>query len=175
MQVSTSWQLWAARVQSTPRLWPPGKTDSKIPSDSPTSKGFQPSTPQASSRVAAIVPRSKSVGGGGLSSPSLQLAVVAPRHATRHPSIHPRPQLDLMLGPTIVAVAAEVNEEGERQGVGQAAGVCVSDLVLGEGYCRALGIAQRNRASRCPMVCGWRKRCGLAQHAKALDAHRHFA
>src|SRR6478735_376370 len=116
MQASTSWQLWAARVQSTPRLWPPGKTDTKIPSASPTSKGFQLSTPQASSRVAAIVPRCKSVGGGGLSSPSLQLAVVAPRHATRHPSIHPRPQLDFMLGPTLVAVMAEVNEEGQRQG-----------------------------------------------------------
>src|SRR6478735_8690373 len=98
MQVSTSWQLWAARVQSTPRLWPPGKTDSKIPSDSPTSKGFQKSTPQASSRVVAIVPRSKSVGGDGApSSLPLQLVVVAPRHATRHPSIHPRAKLQLML------------------------------------------------------------------------------
>src|SRR6188768_1911070 len=152
MQVSTSWQLWAARVQSTPRLWPPGKTDSKIPSDSPTSKGFQPSTPQASSRVAAIVPRSKSVGGGGLSSPSLQLAVVAPRHATRHPSIHPRPQLDFILGPTLVAVTAEVNEEGQRQSVGEAAGVCVSDSELGEGHCRALGIAHATERLAAPWL-----------------------
>jgi hypothetical protein len=45
-----------------------------------------------------------------------------------------------MLGPTIVAVSAEVNEEGQRQGVGEAAGVCVSNLVLGEGYCRALAL-----------------------------------
>ena len=37
-----------------------------------------------------------------------------------------------MLGPTIVAVAAEVNGKGQRQGVGEAAGVYVSDLVLGE-------------------------------------------
>src|SRR4051812_9039301 len=73
------------------------------------SKPPQRSSLQASSRVAAIVPRCNSVSGGGAPlSLSLQPAVVAPRHATRHPSIHPRPKLAFILGRTIVAVACDV-------------------------------------------------------------------